>query len=151
MTKRIVVLLGMLAILLAAPAPAFAQPPASDSFLLFRERCDLLILVSAVLLYGFYGVLNVPARVPLGPLVELLCPPLGLLEGRETGDLPLLEEHHRNHLVTGLFQRNSCLDHCSFCLLLSAFTMPLGKETFMRRGAKTLQPEQLGGTSGIAR
>ncbi len=135
---------------LTAP-PSMPQQPASDSFLLFRDRCDLLILVSAVLLYGFYGVLNVPARVPLGPLVELLRPPFGLLEGRETGDLPLFEEHHRNHLVTGLFQRNSCLDRRSFCLLLSAFTIPLGKGTLMRRGAKMLQPEQLGGTSGIAR
>jgi hypothetical protein len=39
----------------------------------------------------------------------------------------LPEEHHRDYLVTGLFQRSSRLDPRSFCLLTSTFTMLLGK------------------------
>src|SRR5215210_4445627 len=55
------------------------------------------------LLYGPHEVLDVAARVPLRPLVELLRPPLGLLAGREARNLPLLEEHYRNHPVARFF------------------------------------------------
>lgn len=48
-------------------------------------------LVFARLLHGAHEVLNVPAWIPLRPLVEFLCPPLGLLAGREATDLLLSE------------------------------------------------------------
>ena len=61
--------------------------------------------VPAGLLGGFYEVLDVPARVPLRPLVEFLRPPLGLFAGFETSNFLLPEEHYRNYLVTRFFHR----------------------------------------------
>jgi hypothetical protein len=56
--------------------------PAGSSPLFIRTA-----LVFASLLHGPHEVLHVPARVALGPLVQLAGPPLGLLAGREAPDL----------------------------------------------------------------
>jgi hypothetical protein len=65
--------------------------------------------------------------------------------------LLLPEEHNRNHLVAGLFQRSPRLDYPLFCLLTSALTMPLGKGVFARSEAKTSWIERVDGMFRVER
>ncbi len=109
------------------------------------------LFVSAGLLYGPHEVLDVPARVPLRLFIELLRPPLGLLAGREASNLLLLEKHYRNHFIAGLFHQNLRLDPPSFCLLISAFTIPLGKGISVRGKVETPSPKKAGDASGAVR
>jgi hypothetical protein len=108
-------------------------------------------LVFGRFIYGPHQVLDIPTRVPLRPLVEFLCPPLGLLAGRETADLLLSEEHYRDYLIAGLFQESSRLDQHLFCLLPSVLTISQGKGISVCEEAQASLPNKRSSASGIAR
>ncbi len=102
------------------------------------------------LFHGLYEVLDVPARVSLRVLVQLLGSPLGLLAGREARDLLLPEEHHRYHLVTGLSQGTSVLPRFIVPVNISVHNAP-GKGTFVWGGAEKPSLEESARASGTAR